>query len=523
MLALRAHEKGLELVCHLPADVPDALIGDPGRLRQVMLNLIGNALKFTEKGEIVLEAALEGKSEAEAYLHFTIQDTGIGIPAEKQQAIFEPFAQADGSTTRKYGGTGLGLTISSQLVDMMGGRIWVESEPGRGSTFHFTVRLRIQSTPVVRPLAPPTGLRAMPVLVVDDNATNRRILKDLLRNWRMNPTEVESAAAALTALQEAVRVQRPFGLILLDGHMPEMDGFGLAQRIEECPDFAQPTIMMLTSGDQNRDAARCRDLGVVAYLVKPIQQADLVRAIITALHLSSNGQRRPGPESTRPASKKGLALKILLAEDNCVNQRIAVHLLEKQGHQVRVAGNGKEALAALEQEPFDVVLMDVQMPEMDGFEATAAIRAKETATGGHLPIIALTAHAMNGDRERCLAAGMDGYASKPIQIDDLLRAIRSALPPPAEPYLAVARKMTDVTALDLGVALTQFAGRAALWGRNPVVPGRVPPTHAGHPGRRLLGGRAGSRTRRPHFQGGREPSVRPRHGRRDIQVGRDRP
>jgi PAS domain S-box-containing protein len=419
-LSIRAHQKALELVYDLQPDLPDALVGDPGRLRQVIVNLVGNAIKFTECGEVVLHVLADSRTDNDIQLHFTVSDTGIGIPPEKQTAIFEAFTQADGSMSRTYGGTGLGLTISSRLVALMSGRIWVESEPGKGSRFHFTVRFGLQKSPG-RTIVPrnPAILSDMRVLVVDDNATNRQILLHMLANLHAQPTSVESGAKAIICLREAHGSDRNFPLILLDAHMPEMDGFALAECIKRNPEWGSATIMMLSSAGQRGDAKRCRELGVAAYLTKPVRQGELLDAILTALG-TKQIKEAPAPLVTRHSIREaGNHLSILLAEDNAVNRLLAVRLLEKRGHTVTVAGNGKEALAALEKQSFDLVLMDVQMPEMDGFEATAAIREKEKHSGSHLPVIAMTAHAMVGDRERCLAAGMDDYITKPIRIDEL--------------------------------------------------------------------------------------------------------
>jgi two-component system sensor histidine kinase/response regulator len=439
-LALRAHQKGLELACHIASDVPEIVIGDPVRLRQILINLVGNAIKFTECGEVVVDVAvsrLTRKEAAEApalpfesrlneedsthcLLHFSVRDTGIGIPADKQAQIFEAFTQADGSTTRRYGGTGLGLAISSRLVQRMGGRIWVESEPGRGSTFHFTARFAQPSVPPEQPRRQePSRLRGLSVLVVDDNATNRFILAETLMQWQMRPTTVENAAAAMEALESAHQAGEPFPLVLLDAQMPGMDGFMLAQRIREHPDLVGATIMMLSSACQPLEARRCQELGLAAYLTKPIKQAELYRAILAALGSPEAQPPMPPP----PSPRVGRTLRVLLAEDNLVNQKLIVRLLEKQGHTVVVAANGREAVEAVERQPFDLVLMDVQMPEMDGFEATAAIRQWERSAGRHLPILAMTAYAMKGDRERCLAAGMDDYISKPIQPRELWETI----------------------------------------------------------------------------------------------------
>jgi CheY-like chemotaxis protein len=406
--------------------------GDPGRLRQILVNLVGNAIKFTERGEILVSVECESAAADSACLHFSVKDTGIGIPVEKKARIFEPFCQADGSMTRKYGGTGLGLSICSRLAEMAGGRIWMESEPGQGSAFHFTAQLStervLRKTP--SPLDP-EQLRDLPVLVVDDNFTNRRVLSAILTRWGMKPTPVDGGRAALLALEVASAAGRPFPLILLDGQMPEIDGFALAEQIQSNPALAGSTIMMLTSSDQMGDAALCRKLGIDGYLVKPVLRSELLEMLCRSLRHLVPGEE-PAAAAMRPRQKEGTPYRVLVAEDNLVNQRLALRLLGRHGYQVTVAGNGREALAALEAERFDIVLMDVQMPEMDGFEAAAAIRKEEGSTGRHIPIIALTAHAFKGDQERCLAAGMDGYVSKPIRRDDLL-AMMAALLDRAQP------------------------------------------------------------------------------------------
>jgi len=435
-LALRAHQAGLELACHVAPDVPDALRGDPLRLRQVIVNLVGNAIKFTEQGEVIVQVEMAEGNLAQSTdpdrpltLHFAVRDTGIGIPPEKQQVIFEAFAQADTSTTRRHGGTGLGLTISLKLIELMGGRIWVESEVGRGSTFHFTARFAPEPSadvPIIAPRVP--ELEGLRVLVVDDNATNRRILSELLTSWGMKPTSVEDGPLALEALTSAAEAGEPYPLVLIDANMPGMDGFTLATRIERDANLAGATVMMLTSSEQPGDAKRCRELGVAAFLTKPVRQAELRRAMLEAL--SRSGPERPKQAFLGRPSETALPRprRILLAEDSPVNQKLAIALLQKRGHQVRVARTGREALDLLDQEPFDLVLMDVQMPEMDGFEATAAIRRREAVHGGHIPIIALTAHAMKGDRERCLEAGMDAYLAKPIRAQELYDLVES-IPP----------------------------------------------------------------------------------------------
>ncbi len=425
-VAVRADEKGLELLCDVAPDVPEQVRGDSTRLRQVLLNLVGNAIKFTERGEVTVGVRVEALEGNEYLLGFTVADTGIGIPYEKQKLIFQPFSQADSTTTRKYGGTGLGLTISMRLVEMMGGKIWVESELGHGAQFHFTLRLGVAEAKASQAAGvSPEIVRGVKVLVVDDNGTNRRILTGMLQRWGVNPGSVEGGEEALVELSLAREAGQPYELVLTDMHMPVMDGLTLIKRIRENPRLSAAIIIMLTSTGRPGDAQRCLELGAVAYLLKPIRQAELREAIAKALVASGpektmrTSAPRPPDDKCEPAS----VLRVLLAEDNAVNQRLAMRLLEKRGHQVVLAANGREALAAIEKEGFDLVLMDVQMPEMDGFEATAALRQKERSCGTHLPVIALTAHAMKGDRERCLAAGMDGYLAKPInpgELDHLL-------------------------------------------------------------------------------------------------------
>ena len=422
-LALRADEKGLELLCEVAPEVPEIVRGDSSRLRQIVVNLVGNAIKFTEVGEVAVRVQLDAREGSVCVCRFTVADTGIGIPMDKRESIFDPFSQADTSTTRKYGGTGLGLTISTRLVQMMGGKIWVESEMGRGSQFHFTVRLGAAEAKEIKlgTLAPPELLRGVKVLVVDDNRTNCRILEGMLTRWQMKPTSVNGGAAALAQLSEARAAGDPYNLILTDMHMPDMDGFAFVEQIRKRPELATATIMMLTSAGHRGDAARCQELGVSAYLLKPIRQSELREAV--ARVLGAREQDGAIPLITRfslqDAREPDAYLSVLLAEDNLVNQRLVVRLLEKRGHRVVVAGTGLEALQALEKERFDLVLMDVQMPEMDGLEATAAIREKEKNSGLRQPVVALTAHAMKGDREKCLAVGMDGYLTKPIRPQEL--------------------------------------------------------------------------------------------------------
>jgi len=485
-LSLRADQKGLELAYDVSAEVPETLVGDPSRLRQILLNLVGNAIKFTDRGEVVVEVQptdprvagadlrqnCNGRgstnpqsSEAKSFaaqrelavngsdsclLQFSVRDTGIGIPQEKQKVIFEAFSQADGSTTRKYGGTGLGLSISSRLVEMMGGRIWVESKAGEGTTFHFVARFGLNQDHVARPV--PVNLSSvagLPVLIVDDNATNRRILEEIFSQWQMRPTTVDGGIAALAALEQAERNSQLFSLMILDVHMPEMDGFALAEKIRQRPRLVETRIILLTSTGQQGDGSRCRDLGISAYLPKPIKQSELLQAVLTVLGEARSKQPLVSVVTRHSLRETRGPLEVLLVEDNLVNQKLAVRLLEKQGHSVTVAGNGREALAALDRQTFSLVLMDVQMPEMNGFEATAEIRLRETqaqtltagsspARGSNeiqaegrlsdsnatrVPIIAMTAHAMKGDRARCLEIGMDGYVSKPIQARELFDEI----------------------------------------------------------------------------------------------------
>ena len=436
-LALRAEQKGLEVVCHVLPDVPSVMVGDPGRLRQVIVNLVGNAIKFTERGQVLVQVELDSTGPDANVLHYFVSDSGIGIPREKQRAVFEPFKQADGSTTRRFGGTGLGLAISSTLVELMEGRIWLESSPLEGSTFHFTACLGVTDA---RPEPAALDLTDLRVLVVDDNPVNRRVMHDLLLRWKMRPTVADSGASALRALLDASALGRPFALVLLDANMPEMDGFEVARRIRDQAPIAGATIMMLSSSGQYGETGRCRDVGIANHLTKPVDQRDLLNAIGHAL-ARDVVQRTALPASMLPTELPDRRLRLLLAEDNLVNQRLAATLLERRGHHVTIACNGREALAALARHRFDVVLMDVQMPEMGGFEATAAIRKAEEATGAHLPIIAMTAHAMKGDRERCLAAGMDEYLTKPLDSRGLCTLVEHIAaghqsvdmdPPPAE-------------------------------------------------------------------------------------------
>ena len=423
-MALRAHQKGLELAYDADSQVPPHLLGDPGRLRQILVNLVGNAIKFTQHGEVLVAIESGARDARGVELHFKVKDTGIGIPLEKQGLLFKAFSQADSSTTRKYGGTGLGLAISIRLAELMGGTMWVESSESKGSTFHFTARFAVaegKSQPVSPALE--AELLGLSVLVVDDNETNRRILCEMTRGWGMKPCAAEGGAIALAALETAQQNGDPFRLVLIDGHMPVMDGFELAEKIQRRTlrdGEAEATVLMLTSGGQPGEADRCKQLGISAYLLKPVLKADLLVAILAALS-QQNVEMSGSPalvtrHTLRESARK---LRILVAEDNAVNQAVIMRVLQKMGHTPVLAQNGKEAVALASAEEFDLVFMDVQMPEMDGLAATAAIRESEKNSGTHLPIFAMTAHAMKGDRERCLEAGMDGYITKPVRFSDI--------------------------------------------------------------------------------------------------------
>jgi len=437
-LGIRAHRKHLELACHFAPDTPDVLVGDVNRLRQIIVNLVGNAIKFTEKGEVVLDVACEGndeqhlKSGAEEHhitpsqngavvLHFSVRDTGIGIPTQIQKRIFQAFEQADVSMTRRFGGTGLGLAITSRLVELMGGKIWVESREGQGSVFHFTTKLRLGESQRLDPVEHVVvgGTR---VLVVDDNNTNRLILNETFQNWGMNPTCVSNANDALDVLRQKNQTDEPIQIIVSDVDMPEVDGFTFAKRIRQDDALAETPIILLSSGDRPGDIARCNELDISTHLMKPASQSEVFEAVVHALQVVMPDELQPKLKTT-PESIKLKPLQILLAEDSLVNQKLALGILERDHHTVTVADNGQLAVEAAKSNDFDVILMDVQMPEMDGFEATKLIRENEKLTGSHIPIIAMTAHAMKGDRERCLDAGMDDYVSKPIDRELLFKVV----------------------------------------------------------------------------------------------------
>jgi PAS domain S-box-containing protein len=425
-LALRAHTKNLELAFQIANNVPENLLGDAGRLRQIVVNLVGNAIKFTESGEIVLYLDCTADALDRVRLHGQVRDTGIGIPPEKHDTIFRAFEQVDSSTTRRHGGTGLGLAICAQLVSAMGGEIWVESESGLGSTFHFTAVLDAATSDPTRERLPRVLLSGKRVLVVDDHATNRLIFEEMLSAWQMQTAAAAGAAEALQMLQAAHSAGVPFDLVLTDANMPDVDGFTLAARVRHDERLALLPIMMLTSGGRAGDVDRCDALGIVSYLLKPVKQSELLDAVASALGEPAGSHHE---ESTviETASLATPSLRVLLAEDSLVNQKLAIGLLRKFGHEVFTVGDGEAAVAAVRSQQFDLVLMDLQMPEMDGLDATRTIRTDERIHGGHVPIIAMTAHAMKGDRERCLAAGMDGYVAKPVRARELLEAIQQVV------------------------------------------------------------------------------------------------
>jgi PAS domain S-box-containing protein len=453
-LALRASEKGLELALDVAPDVPDRLVGDLGRLRQVLLNLLGNAIKFTPAGEVVVAVRTEERRGDIVRLRFSVTDTGIGVPIEKQAAIFQAFAQADSSTTREYGGTGLGLSIASRFVEAMQGHMWVESEPGRGSTFHFTAQFGIDPEPIEAPRTAIATLHSLRVLVVDDNATSRGIVREMLESWEMVPVTVGGGAAALIELERAYCDGQPYSVVLVDADMPQMDGFSLAESIGRDSQIAGALVMMLGAATEQMDIVRCRTLGVSRYLRKPVVSSSLLNAIVTALGTARGDEQTAAPRRQAPGRAE-TPLHILLAEDNPVNRRLAISLLERRGHTVMAVENGLLAVNAFVETRFDVVLMDVHMPEMGGFEATSRIREMERGKRHRTPIIALTARAMEGDRERCLKAGMDGYVTKPIRATALFQVIEDLA---ADAHLVPAPR----GAFDRELLLDQIDGDVAL-------------------------------------------------------------
>ncbi len=421
-LSIRAAEKNLEMACRIDPELPDSLLGDPGRLRQIIVNLVGNAIKFTHEGEVEINVCRESLDRNRMRLHFSVRDTGIGIPRDKQQKIFEAFGQADASTTRRFGGTGLGLAISSQLVHMMNGRIWVESEVDKGTTFHFTAEFGVLSDDRKKERADTSSLSGMRVLIVDDNHTNRRIFEEMLRSWHILSVSADNPVSGLEELAKAIEGENAFHLILLDHMMPGMDGFGFTERVRSDPKMCHTPIVLVSSAPLAGHAEHCKKLGIIRCLTKPVVQSELLNVLLS---ISGKEQNRlttsSQPEIDKQTSDQ--PLKILLAEDGIVNQQVASGILKMRGHQVTVVEDGKEALIALERDSFDLILMDVQMPEMDGFETTAAIRKREKQTGDHIPIIAMTANAMKGDREHCLQKGMDGYVAKPFDKEELFATL----------------------------------------------------------------------------------------------------
>jgi len=431
LLGPQAHAKGLELSTHIAEDVCSSLQGDPGRIRQVLLNLLGNAVKFTLHGEVVVTVEQVSESESQVLLRCSVRDTGIGLTAETRERLFQPFMQADGSTTRQFGGTGLGLAISRQLVALMGGEIGVESEPGHGSTFWFTVRLRRQPVqPAPRP-ASAQNLADLSVLIVDDNETNRRILSRYLRSWGVVSLEAGGGEDALKMLGQQAAAGKPFDVALIDLQMPGMDGFALSRNIKSNPSIDLP-IIMLSSVALRGEAGRAEENGIAAHLTKPVKKSQLLECLAAVLQpVLTTRQRRHAAAGQYEREAAPTQPRILVVEDNLVNQRVIVHTVKKLGYLVDVAGNGLEALAALSRLPYALILMDIQMPEMDGIEATAEIRRREQQGAPHIPVVALTANAMQGDRERCLLAGMDDYLTKPIQIQALAAALERWAAPAA--------------------------------------------------------------------------------------------
>ena len=459
LLAPRAHEKALELNYRVNSDVPDDLVGDTGRLSQILINLISNAIKFTERGEIIVSVDSQAADDNCVTLHVAVSDTGIGVPPEKQKLIFDAFTQLDASPSRHFGGTGLGLSICSRLVALMGGRIWLESEVGKGSVFQFTIQLQSQTAQAttLRPAA--VNLENMPVLIVDDNATNRRIFSEMLGEWGMKPITASDGPAALRSLTDIATTNGAVPLVLLDAMMPGMDGFVLAQAIRSNPALGHPALIMLSSMDKPGDFDRGDESAIQIFLRKPVKHSELLDAIMTVLGTGYKNGKEENPRLATAVTIASLPLRILLAEDNPINRHLAVTLLTERGHKVTVATNGKVALIELERATFDLVLMDVQMPEMDGFQVTAEIRRREQSTGAHLRIVAMTAHALKGDRERCLASGMDDYIAKPIRDDELYKVVENGLvaSPLPKPDLVETKTIWDRDA-----ALLRVRGKAAL-------------------------------------------------------------
>ncbi|HEY3282434.1 MAG TPA: response regulator, partial [Armatimonadota bacterium] len=462
LLAARAHAKGLEFAWLIDRTVPTFLRGDPGRLRQMITNLAGNAVKFTERGEVVLKVSLERQEGETAWLRFEVRDTGIGIPQERLGRLFDSFSQVDASTTRRYGGTGLGLTLCRQLVELMGGSIGVESREGHGSLFWFTLPLMKQSPKPSAAPCPPDELRECRILVVDDNATNRLVMRELLRAWGCRHDEAGGAAGALEVLRNAARAGDPFRIAILDLQMPDVDGESLGVAIKADPAISATSLIMLSSWGTRGDANRLRELGFSAFLTKPVRRSNLHDCLLLVAGAASGAAAPAHPIITRHTAAEARARKtrVLVAEDNITNQKVVQRLLEKRGYRVDTVANGKEAVQALALAPYDVVLMDVQMPEMDGLEATAAIRRREASAERHTPIVAMTAHAMKGDRERCLEAGMDDYVSKPVEPRELMSALGRVLHQegPESPSLAPISTRPFAPVLDRAALLERLDG-----------------------------------------------------------------
>ena len=461
VLAVRAHEKGLELIAHVHHEVPSLLRGDPSRLRQILINLVGNAIKFTQQGEIVVLVNLEREEEGRVKLRFNVSDTGIGIPADRIYRLFQPFSQVDASTTRQYGGSGLGLMISKKIALMMGGAIGVESEVGKGSVFWFSALLYTQAVTAHSDSSLFADIRGHRILAVDDNAASRMALGSLLEVWGTCHEEAADGPDALGRLVAAASLGAPFEVAIIDMAMPGMDGENLAGQIRNDSRIQATRLVMLSSTARRGDALRMREIGFDAYLTKPAKHSQLYDCLAAVLGRKLAGGGRPAPEliTRHTIEEKRRQLRILLAEDNIVNQRVARRLLERLGHRIDITGDGREALAALKKTAYDLVLMDIQMPKMDGFTATWTIRKEERQTGCHIPIIAMTAHAMTGDRERCLEAGMDGYLSKPIEPDNLHRVIESVMAAVGVSPIAVA---DGEPALDAAVAAPPVAAAEEL-------------------------------------------------------------
>ncbi|TWU17323.1 Signal transduction histidine-protein kinase BarA [Novipirellula galeiformis] len=422
-LAARAHHKGLELACHFDRELPERVIGDVGRLRQVLINLVGNAIKFTERGEVVVDLKVEDRTDDHVQIKFSVSDTGIGIPNDKLKTIFSEFEQADKSMTRKYGGTGLGLAIASRFVELMKGELAVSSVLGQGTNFSFTIGLPISEQKLTqKEQISPDSIAGLRVLIVDDNATNRRILQETLQGWGIESQTAGHARDALQQVKGAVQQGQPFDLVISDVNMPEIDGFELVQSLRHDHELAETTVMLLTSGIRSGDLPRCERLNVATHLMKPVKQSELLEAISQTVGNLPRVPQEVTVNQTRPLTSSR-SLNILLVEDSLVNQMVAIGLLKKGGHTYTVANNGIEAVELSASNPYDLILMDIEMPEMDGLQATRAIRERERSTNKHTRIIAMTAHAMKGDDDRCFQAGMDAYLTKPIRQAALLNAI----------------------------------------------------------------------------------------------------